>query len=184
MNGARSLPPTSNTRLLCRGGFAAALPCRRLLCPFSLGFCLCLLLSPTMHTRCPLLASEHGLQLEPCASCSRTCCLHQVLQGRTWVSCVYLYVYVQPPASRRGALPHIWTSPECSGFTMCGCICLWLSAVVAFLSPWCHCSPACMGCSLAYFFVGAVGVGTASRDIDGKPSKREDLALTLSRCEI
>lgn len=73
-----------NMRLLCWGGCAATLPWRHLLCPFSLGFCLCLLLSThhaSQHT--PLWLVEHGLQPELCESLGRTCCLHQTMQGRT-----------------------------------------------------------------------------------------------------
>lgn len=67
-------------------------------------------------------------------------------------------------------------------------------------NPWVHLAPAecCDSFALAvvllfpflrgsqpgFLLAGVVGVGTTSPDVNGKPREREDLAVTLPRCEM
>lgn len=86
---------------------------------------------------------EHGSQLEPCESLGKTCCLHQMIQEGP-----------EHAASRSQALPHLWVSLECPDFSTHGYICPQPSAVMALLSPSCHCSLACVGHSLDLSLLG------------------------------
>lgn len=70
----------------------------------------------------------------------------------------------------------------------------WLHNPCVFLSPASCCDgfavtkvlsfPCLRGSQPGSFLAGVVGAGTTSPDVRGKPKEREDLSMTLSRCEI